>query len=348
MTDPTLSILLFKDVEKAPYFLDYYFGALKEWNAEGLDEIEVLLISQHENSDEFRELALRQPFDVHVIDAGHEFVDGYPVWDVFEELRLAMPMARGRWVTTHHTEFLWCPGRLRKTLDWLKAERLYMALGNLRRPILPKVDKVWSAEACDDLHRMLAAGDWTQAGALASDVPTNHWVSWLKPPKPGSTKWLEDIFFADREWLETWRFQEHGGRLPFQDVYDVMGRATDWLERFKLMPDLIRMPAEVNWTLHLWHEKQWGSFTPAMRDYFLNNRDWRNTAFADKNLWKALIASAATSKGNGSGPPVQRLRMGAGGTVSRYGDSMKKWLSNGGQPALREFYAEHGERRRER
>jgi hypothetical protein len=347
VTEPALSILLFKDVEKPAFFLDHYFGALKEWNADGLDEIEVILISQHEDSEEFRQVALRQPFDVHVIDAGHPMVDGYPVWDIFEELRLAMPMARGRWVTTHHTEFLWCKGRLRRTLDWLKEQRLYMALGNLRRPMRPKVDKVWSKEGSDELHQMLAADDWQAAGDLAEALPTNHWIYWLKEPKPGPTRWHEDIFFADREWLEAWRFPDHGGRLPFQDVYDVMGRATDWLERYQLMPKMVRMPMEVNRTIHLWHDKLWGSWTPAMRDYFLENAEWRNTAFGDKRIWQGLLATHGNN-GNGTGAPVVRLRTGQGGTVTRYGDAMKRWLLNGGRPELSSFYAEHGKELRER
>lgn len=348
MTDPALSILVVADVEKGPEFLERYLGGLREWNADGLDAAQVVVISQHEDPAGVRAACAAQPFPVEVVEAVHPRVNGYPVWDILEELRQAWPLVRGRYVTTHHTEFLWCPGRLRKTIDHLEQRKPYLALGNLRRPWKQGGNPRGSEEISNQLTGLLDKGDWQEGRRVAETIPTWHWIYWVQTPPPsGPSKWLEEVFFADREWLEVVQFAHHGGRLPFQDVYDVMGRAISWLERSKLSPAIERMPLETHKAIHLWHTLRWETFTEAMRDYFLGNRaEWAETTFGNKVLWRQLIA-LQRDRVDHSAKAVVDLRLGSGGTVTRYGAALQEWLGNGGTPALRQFYAAHGQERRE-
>jgi hypothetical protein len=314
-----------------------------------MDDTQIVLVSQHRDSTELREICAEQPFPVEFLEAGHKFIDGYPVWDVLEEVRLAWPLLRGRYVTMQHTEFLWSPGRLRRTIDWLTAKGLYLAIGNLRRTVAPGGEPRGSREVSDRLTSLLDAGRWDEATPVAESLPTSHWV-WWQPERPaGVTAWQEDVFFADREWLNAWKMPFHGGRQPFQDVYDLMGRAVDWLSRHRFLPDIERIPQQFHKSIHLWHPREWGAWTPAMSRHFLADRkSWGMTALGKATVWRDLIAMRTQKTGAVNYKPVIALRIGQGGTVSRYGNDLKTWLSNGGTPVLRKFYAAHGQKRRER
>lgn len=349
MTTTALSILLFADVEKNSSYLRHYFGSLREWNQDGLDDTQVVLVSQHQDSSELRAICAEQPFPVEFIEAGHEFVAGYPVWDVLDEVRKAWPLLTGRYVTMQHTEFLWMPGRLRKTIEWLKQNRFYLALGNLRRTVKEGGEPRGSKEVSDTLTSLLESGQWDRARNVSEYLSTSHWVWWQPERKAGPSPWSEDVFFADREWLNTWKMPYHGGKQPFQDIYDLMGRAVEWLSRFKFMPEIERMPQSVNKSIHLWHAREWGAWTPSMSRHFLKDqKSWGLTALGNARVWRDLIMMRTQPTGKVNYKPVIQLRIGPGGTVNRYGNGLKAWLSNGGIPAMTKFYAQHGQKRRER
>ena len=155
----------------------------------------------------------------------------------------------------------------------------------------------------------------------------------------GVIRWMEDIFFANWEWLQSWGAFDHGGRLPFQDIYDLIGASATILDNLHLMPEIHRMSVETNRVVHLWHPKQWASWTTEVRDWFLMHVDeWAGTAFADVKRWDAVIRNRTDWK------PVADFRQGPNGTITRYGVELKKWLSQGGAEQMQQFYKMHGQR----
>ncbi len=214
----------------------------------------------------------------------------------------------------------------------------FLVLGNLRRPV--EKGKVYSRhdrKGSDTLTSAMSAGHWTEAAQIAETVNTVHWIYWNGAPSPKENGWLEDVFFADRGWLEAWKMPTHGGRQPFQDIYDLVGRAGQTMSRFRMMPVVSRMPLETNRMIHLWHPRVWSTWTIEMRDYFLKRPEWRGTEFANAILWRELIELRKRSD-KGRFRAVVQLRMGARGTVTRYGMELRAWLAHGGTNQLRAFY----------
>ena len=348
-----LTIVLFDVFELDESYLDLYFRALRDWNADGMTDAQVLMISQRENARAAHEVCSRQPFRVDLIHARQEYVAGYPVWDVLSSLRLVWPLVDGQYVTFAHPEFIWGPGRLRKTLDWLRKQRPYYAIGNLRRP--GSRDEIFAQNTCEHCIRVISEllrdaltnGDAAGAAEISEKMPNSWWMFWCdREPNPGRVPYMEDIFFADREWLDAWRFIEHGGELPFQDVYDLMGAAiATVLSKHAVTVPCVRMDLATNKLIHLWHRKLWRSWSPEIRDWFLADpKRWGHTKFMDRSCWEGLIAAAGAMPATYQ--PMNAFRHQPGGTVHLFRTALSKWIEGGGKLAMEKFYAANGRERR--
>ncbi len=351
--NPSLSVILFDVFELEPSYLDSYFKALSAWNQDGLGDAQVIVISQRRTTEAAEEAAKRYNVPALFVPAGHEFVADYPIWDVLASIRKVWRDVTGCYVTFNHPEFIWGPGRLRKTIDWLKEERPYFALGNLRRPgshaaITGQQTSDHNVKELSEVLRLALQDDEANAAKIFERMETSWWMFWTQQEQePGSVRYIEDVFFADKEWLDAWQFTEHGGELPFQDVYDLIKAAmTAILPRHGLDVQCVRTSNDVNRMLHLWHPKMWLSWTPEIRDWFLSDRQrWQGTLYLNPFMWRMLInVRAAMPK---TYQPVNDLRNGPGGTVTRYRQALDRFMQNGGRPHLEEFYRKHGRQRRE-
>ncbi len=329
--------------ELDPQYLESYREALLHWNQEGLEGTQVILLPQSPIAPERAE-----PFEV--VEAEYEQVNGYPVWDVMRAVRQAWPQVKGEYVSFDHPEFIWGPGRLDKTVAWLKGYRPIYARGNLRRPgrieqvADPKNRDGVGRSASDWLKGFLDNCEWDQAAKAFEYLETTHWMFWaMRPQQPGTNSWTEDVFYADREWLDAWGFTRYGMEMPFQDVWDLIQVAGRTISQYGLPFDCVRMPQSVNRIIHLWHPRSWGSFTVEMRDWFLRQPErWEKTRLIDPEAWERLIAFQRNPKKDCE--PVVALRFGPRGTAINYGIALASWLNNGGVEAMKEFYAVREER----
>ena len=351
-----LTIITFVDVEKDIGTLRCTLDGFCRWQSpEARARCQWIIIVQRPNAAEVHALCGGLPYPVDVFHDPADFVDGYPVWDVNASIRRAWPLVRGRYVFIGHAEFLWLPGRLAATLEWLAAQRPYLALGNLRR--FGNRDDVPTAyapagrtrELSDGLTALLESGQYDAAADYANAVESLHWVYWGKPPVDGATAWAEDVFFIDKDFAAVTRAFAHGGELPFQDCYDTTAKLCYYLGKYSMAPRVERAPRRTHEALHLWHRKQWGSFTPAMREWFeAAPARWRETAFLRRDLWMELVAfrrdPLALPRADTA---VVSLRQGPGGTCTRYAGACSQWLREGGADLVTEFYQQHGRDRRE-
>lgn len=349
-----LSLVYLLDAEKDPALHAHTIGALCAWERpETLADVQLVFLCQHPANRAAAALAATLPpaLAVDVVHARHDLVADYPVWDVCAELRHVWPLLRGEYIICSHAEFTWAPGALGRTLAWLAAERPYLALGNLRRFGQRDDAREWhthrgTKEHSDQFTAMLSAGDFTAAAELLPTLPNLHWVYWGPEPRDNEQGWKEDVFAVDKDFATAARLFDHGGALPFQDVYDTTHQFIYRAGKHKADPRVIRAPRSVWTQYHLWHRKQWLSFTAAMRDYFLGHPEqWRDTAFLRRDLWPLLI-DVAHQEVSTSERPVIALRQGPGGTVTRYAVACSQWLREGGADALADFYALHGRERR--
>lgn len=344
MTVP-LSIVLHDVFELDPHYLDLYFTAL-DWNREALSDAQIVVITQRPTSSAVDAALQRARIPAEVVVANHEFVSGYPIWDNMASLRQIWSRLQGRYITFHHPEFILGPGRLRKTIDWLTSNTPVFALGNLRRPGNHRlIVEQKSADHCireysDPLQKAMEEHDHAKAWRLFEQMPTSWWMFWnyVEQP-PGIVPYIEDVFYADRKWLEAWRFTDHGGEMPFQDVYDLIRIAIkNILPKYNCQTNCIRMDQVTNRMIHLWHTKRWLSWTPEIRNWFLRNpQRWKDTPYADIFTWSRLLQVRQDMPKTYK--PVNDLRNGPGGTVMRYGEALDRYLSNGGGPRVREYYA---------
>ena len=317
-----LTIVLTLDVEK-PVEYDRQFFKAMEWSAgEALDEVEVVVLSQRGRPESF---------PVHLSRCPRNSED-YPVWDLFADVRDVWDRIRGEYVTFSHTEYCWGPDRLRRTLEALRCERPVLALGNLRRTH-PVTNGYASRGVDSPLSRLLL--HWLSANQfshVAEWWDCFNGFYWLTQQATGRNTWLEDVFFAKREWFEGLRFFERGGRQPFQDVYDIMGTAMQLLTRHHVAPQVIRFDREVCELVHLAHDKCWSAYTPAMRDWFFAHREeWAETTFIRDDLWRRVLNSAFP------GGVVRDFRRAPGGTVTNWHSEFSGWLQNGGASTAAEL-----------
>lgn len=332
---PTITMLLFVDVEKEPRMLKRFYESLSYLNSAGWDALELFVLCQGDQD------TYAAPIGVNPIgiQCGHDKVNDYPVWDVMEVTRRVWPEITGEYVTWAHPEFFLCPDRLRRTAEFLKSRRPHLAMGNLRRP--GSDPGQWKFPSCsrdvsDVLTRAIDLGDWERVRDYCEIIPTREWMYWSPPPKPGNAPWLEDIFFARKDWLEAVGFVRDYGPMPFQDVYDLMGAAADQLRKRGLTTDSVRLSRETHQAIHLWHPKAWSSFTPAMRDYFKAHAgQYADTRFVDWALWERLISCRGVRMPKNE-QPVLQLRRGPKGTVTRFSVGIADWLAK--SDAARTYY----------
>lgn len=353
MNTPILTIILVDVFELDTSYLSLFLEALREWNSTGLEDTEIILISQKRSATEAHAICAKHSTPIDVVHARQDWVDGYPIWDNVTAVRNVWPMVRGRYVTFSHPEFIWGPDRLQLTIDWLKKERPYLALGNLRRTgtnkdvVEQKTQDHCNKELSEALRWFMTEGKWEDAAGYFESIKNSWWTFWTPEPKPGVTPYSEDVFFADKDWLDAWQFIWHGKDYPFQDVYDLMGTSVlSVLQKNMLSPIVTRIPMPINKLMHLWHSKEWQSWTEPVRDYFFSNQiRWQGTKFLDPVIWERLLQVRTNMPKNGQ--PVGNLRNAPGGTVTRYGMALSQWLRTGGVNALGDFYIAHGRERRE-
>lgn len=339
-----LTILLFVDAEKPLAWDQRWFSAVRELNPTVWDRLQVLVLSQRQSSWTVRRLAENQPYDVQVIDCDQpRDSTGYPVWDVVAAARQAWPKIQGKYLSFNHIEYIHGPDRLANTCDWLMQNRPRIALGNLRRIFAHTYD--WRkrirdvkdplndtfARLIDEYYWAFIRDHWDLFGQ-------SPWMYWLQEPVEGHTGWLEDVFFAETDWLGTMRFFEHGGRLPFQDVYDLMGPAILKLDRHGLKPECPRLSRLTHEACHIIHDRAWGSYTPTMREWFQQHADeFAGTAFSRADLWDLIL----TPEGCGDerpGQAIDRFRRAPGGTVTRWLVDFSTWLQRGGAEKIQQYY----------
>jgi hypothetical protein len=229
----------------------------------------------------------------------------------------------------------------------LRENRPVYALCNLRRP--GSLDALLDARLRDDSeeHRAasdwflsyMEAGKWEEAAQVFEFMETAHWMFWSPTgQKPGVVPFIEDVFIAEKGWLDTFSFATRGSEMPFQDVYDLMNVTFQMMAKFKCAPQCIRMPQTVNRIMHLWHKKDWSSFAPEIRDWFMSNPErWKGTRYLDSGSWVRLLPckGGAMPRDN---RPVNDFRWGPGGTVQRWGLGISQWLQKGGMHKMLEYY----------
>ena len=342
-TSTDLTILLFADVEKPEAWDHRWFAAVRELNPTVHDRLQVLLLSQRQNNDGLRKLAAEQPFEVEVVDCDHpRDRTGYPVWEVVPAVRAVWPRVRGRWVSFNHMEYIHGPDRLARTCNWLNANRPVIALGNLRRIVAHTYDWRKRIRDVDDpLNDCFAA--LIDDGQL--DFLRNHWdlfgqvawIYWHPEPSPADTHWWEDVFFADREWFEVTRFFEHGGRLPFQDIYDLMAPAINKIQCYELKAPCRRLPRQIHDSCHILHPRLWGSYTEAMWEWFHHHaEEFADTALTRDDLWEMVLAPGGCGDEK-PGQAIDRFRRAPGGTVIRWLVDFSTYLREGGADRIREY-----------
>lgn len=344
---PLLSILLFIDVEKEREFDHRWFSALRGLNPRALDDLQVLVLCQRDQDTALRELIAQQPFraSLHFTNQPRAG-DGYPIWDNVAAIREVWPLVEGEYVTFSHAEYVHGPGRLRRTMNWLVDERPILALGNLRRIIRSSGDfRGYVENENDPMNLLFAAlvdGEcWSilrDHWGVFSQLP---WMYWNPEPLPGKRAWLEDIFFARRDWFTALRWWEHGGKLPFQDIYDLMGPGLERLNRDKLKPDVYRLPREIHEAVHILHRKTWGSYTVAVREWFKRHRrEYADTTMTRWDLWDRILMTDKRKQPT-PGLVVSDFRRAPGGTVTRWCVDFSAYLQDGGARAVRDYMDKH-------
>lgn len=340
--EPVLTILLIEDAEKDPGFIARFFFGLAALNAEAVADIQVVAISQRERSPELEAALAAYPGDCTMLYAEHPRAsNGYPIWDVAAEARQAWPLVRGDYVTFNHTEFVHGPGRLARTICWLRENDPAVALGNLRRldhGNTHSTDRRLPPEQgiCDIVTLLIDQGESQWLAKLWGYFPTTPWPYGWNGELHAGEKWQEDMFFARRDWFEALDFWRHGGPLPFQDVYDLMKEGIDRLSRQRLAPACPRMPREISESFHLNHTRPRSCYCLAVFHWFLDHQPhWHNTTALRMDLWASILnpkASVAERK-----KAVNNFRRAPGGTVTRFAGAFSDWLEKGGSQKVRSY-----------
>jgi hypothetical protein len=320
---PLLTIILTSIVERPVPYMDSFLRALSAWNADALDKIQIIIVKQ-EKDDPLPGLMLlpHRDLPITIFEAQHDSVEDHAIWDTLAEWRGLWPLVKGRWVTAAHPEYIWLKDRLGKTIAYLEENQPKIALGNLRR-LDYTFNGIKPSRYADDGMAVTKKLIKEFNPANFETVASSQWNCWLgKYVSFGKdVEWTEDVFFADKAWLDSWHFLDHNDHMPFQDVYDVMG-AVMALTKFK---PVMRMPLNINKIIHLSHDKACYWVTPPVRDYFLQHPKWQGTPFADEKLWNDLI-----ERDKNRNYVTVDFRFKEGGTVIRYKDAFNKWLEQGG------------------
>ena len=309
--------ILFVDAEKPPEYLPRFFG-----HAQG---VQVIVISQE--VDTSRTKALAESNGALFLAAGQPHIGDICVWDVLASLRQIWGWIEGEYVTFAHPEFLWLPGVIEETKKWLALHGTRVALGNLRRIMSERRDNYRGN--LHDTHEALGILD---CGGDIHAVPTKPWAYWRDEPANGNPGWVEDVFFARKDFFDVIRFPHHGGSQPFQDVYDLMGVVSDVLKRYQLPVDVIRMPRGVGEMWHLYHDRPRSWVCPEVKAWFQS----RNGQYADSplrrdDIWERLL-------NNPDYTVMTDVRRGPGGTCSQYQAAFSRWLHFGGKDEVKAYF----------
>lgn len=333
MMRPDLTVILIEDSEKDPRMTERFLFAMRELNAEAMPRIQLVAISQRDNS-RLPWLLESLPCESVFVEADHPRADdGYPIWDICDEVRMAWPLVAGEYVTFAHAEFLYGPGRLLRTCEWLQQHGPLVAMGNLRRLGVDCPhwkNRLLSPET--GLGDIVAA--WADAGntralcAAWDDIPTTHWSHWLAAPR-NDGRIDEDVFYARADWIEAARLFEVDDRQPYQDVYDLIRTADLILAGRDLQPECPRMGRQTNEVIHIDHPRHRPAYSLACYRWFLLHRDqWQGTAYADDACWSAILSPHATDRQRHKA--ISEFRHGPGGTVTRWAIAFAEYLRSGG------------------
>lgn len=309
--------IVFVDSEKPPEYLERFLNA-----AQG---IQVIVVSQEEDSSRTQDLA-----ELHgalFLDAGHPYVGGACIWDNMESIKRVWGWIDCEYVTFAHPEFLWLPGVIEDTKRWLECHGGLIAMGNLRR--------IMSEQGSDyrgNMEEMLVALDILDSGGDISEIPTKPWAYWRDEPRIRELGWVEDVFFARKDFLDAINFPRHGGQQPFQDVYDLMGTICFVLNRFNIPVDVTRMHRGIGEMWHLYHDRPRSWVCQEVKQWFDDNREtYWETPLCREDIWERLFC-------NPSYTVLTDVRHGPGGTCTRYRAEFSKWLTEGGKDAVREYF----------
>lgn len=349
----TLTILLVETAEKDGY-LDRTIKTMLAWQRDALPRCQVILISQRAKSPAGQkavECLRAAECDARLVLAKHPMVKGYPMWNVMETAGNVWPRVKGEYVTFHHEEFMYAPGSLAKTLDWLENVKPVIALGNLRR-FAAKPGR-WGPGGWGDrddgqamstlLSALIDKGHIAAVSEAFDLFPSRHWVSWIAPPGPVDTHWVEDVFYARRDWLDAMHFFDWGKPQLFQDVYDLVGRAMSLLNRHGAAPHCPRMPLAANSMRHLWHPRAWSYYNADVRAWMKKNRKAiANTSFTRDDIWE--IALSGRTRGEVRGLAVKGFRDGPGGTITNWHSEFSGWLQSGGADEMLDYMIGRAER----
>lgn len=336
-----LSVVLTVDHEKDTDLLSAFLGSMRHLNAADRLPVQFIALVQSRNVDDVRRRVKAANLDVQVVASAMAHVNGgQPIWDMHYSLRQVWPEIKGEYVTFQHTEFLWGHNRLRRTIEWLMDCRPIIALGNLCRLGADRSSGHWyrtddipehSVPICDAIRN----NDWAGVSERIDTSVPGWWVYWDDCPKVGDTKWKEDIFFVRRDFLDCLHYTEHGGFLPFQDVYDIMGWLINELGVLKIKVPCIRMAHSIHKAVHLWHAKTWGYLSSHVRDWFLLRRErWHGLVYGDPSWW----ADAIGKTGDDLEKQVVISRRSNRGTLMQFNRDLRRWLiHDGGADHVRQY-----------
>lgn len=312
-----LSIILPMIGERHPKYMEMFIASLAAWNSDAIKDIQILIVRQ-KKTDHKADLCFSMTrscgIDSIIIEPDHPHVESRPVWDTLAEWRACWPHIKGTWINTSHSECIWLRGRLGKTIEYLKEHNPNLALGNLRRIM----DRSVARQVLDKLSENFDP-------EYAESIKSSHWSWWSPEPVPSAdAPWEEDLFFSKKEWLENWKMPFLCDGLPYQDVFDLMGRS---MREVKYGP-IHRMSRDVSSHLHLWHPKGYYQFSPQIRDWFLEDPRWSGTQYHNKELWDRLINDRENVDDCNRKNMVQ-LRHGPGGSTARYVEAVRQNLKEG-------------------
>jgi len=336
--NPKLTMVISVDEEKRLELLKLNLLALKKFNSDGLRYLQIILMNQRVDSEEVLRIIKNAGIRVELFQCDFEVVDGHPLWDIMSALRSIRPLMSGDWFSLMHSEFIYDPGTLLQTVEYLQKRRAPVVLGNLRRlGSRSTLGRFHEHSSCRTISGRVVkriegrlAGD--KAPLLSKGEPQMVWEFYKKGnlyvDYPG--QWVEDLFFAKINWLDDMRVFEHSNRLLFEDIFNLMGGLFQVLKRYGVQPWVDRIPMKHNRVLHLWHKKGYLHFTPALISFFQRDfKRWRNTRFLNSRELRAL-ASFAKHRERFRINPLHEFRKGAGSSLNRYSRCVEQWLQRGG------------------
>ncbi|KKL15847.1 hypothetical protein LCGC14_2501500, partial [marine sediment metagenome] len=265
-----------------------------------------------------------------VYQCNDEWVGGYPMWDVFRAMHEARDLIRGRYEMLVHKETVFGLDYLANAVQWLReAGEPLLALGNLTRlESWEAYDRLYRAYSDQDakavefplssrLRALLAGDDVSGIASFLAESPSMAWSShrstWYARRK--AQRWLEDIYFARRDWIKAIRFYERADRMICNDIYDVMADVMETLVACRGNPAVAWMPRETGCAYHLWHEKRYFQYEEAVRQWFTSDAArWEGTNYLDTEKMKRCHTSVTT----GEFTAVYRHRRHPQGPVGRY------------------------------